>query len=351
METQNGNRFMIKLAVVILNWNGIGFLKRFLPSVIENSTEDHIEIWIADNGSTDGSIPFIKESFPLVRLLEFDRNHGFAGGYNKALSMINAEYFILLNSDAYVTAGWTEPLLGLMEGNGLVAACMPKIKDASRKEYFEYAGASGGYIDFLGYPFCRGRLFDVIEQDNGQYDDEREIFWATGACMMVRASDWHGSGGLDETFFAHMEEIDMCWRMKNQGKKIMICPSSTIYHLGGGSLPSLHPRKTFLNFRNSLLMLLKNLPPGKLHILLPRFIFDWLSIFKFLFSLSFSNAFAVIRAHLSFFRYFPAYLKKRKQLQQSISVIIDHKEIYKGSIVIDFFLRKRKLFSQIEDTT
>jgi GT2 family glycosyltransferase len=348
VETQNGKQNMIRLAIVILNWNGVDFLRRYLPSVMENSQGDHIKIWVADNGSTDNSLAYLRECHPEVGLLEFDSNHGFAGGYNKALSMIKSEYYILLNSDATVTAGWTEPLLRLMENDPRTAACMPKIRDMTRTGYFEHAGAAGGYIDFLGYPFCRGRIFDMVEPDGGQYDDEREIFWASGACMMVRAEDWHHSGGFDETFFAHMEEIDLCWRLKSNGRKVMVCPSSVIYHLGGGTLPQLHPRKTFFNFRNSLLMLLKNLPQGKLYLLIVRLVFDWLSVIKFIFSLSFANAFAVIRAHFAFFRLFPDYLDKRKKLHGNSSVVkTSHKEIYPRSIVVDFFLLNRKLYSRL----
>jgi len=349
---------MTKIAIVILNWNGIGFLRRFMPCVTEYSSSEQVEVWVADNGSTDGSMGFLRDRFPEVMLLEFDRNYGFAGGYNKALAEIKAEYYILLNSDVMVTPGWTEPLLQAMENDKSIAACMPKIKDLNRREYFEYAGAAGGYIDFLGYPFCRGRVFDVLEKDNGQYDDIREVFWTTGACMMVRGAHWHDEGGLDDTFFAHMEEIDLCWRLKNSGKKIIVCPSSVVYHLGGGTLPQYHPRKTFWNFRNSLLMLLKNLPPGKLYLVFVRLLFDWLSVIKFLVALSFSNALAVLRAHIAFFGLVRRYLKKRReQHQRNIAIKWfwtekdatprKHREIYSGSVVIGFFLLKRRYFSQI----
>jgi GT2 family glycosyltransferase len=349
---------MIRVAIVILNWNGIDFLRRFLPSVVEHSVGDHIEIWVADNGSTDGSQTFLKNQYPEIRLLELGSNYGFAGGYNKALETIKSEFFILLNSDAAVTPEWTVPLLELMERSPHVAACMPKIKDINRTDYFEHAGASGGFIDFLGYPFCRGRIFDDIEYDKGQYDDEREVFWATGACMMVRAADWHESGGFDERFFAHMEEIDLCWRLKRMGKKIMVCPSSVVYHLGGGTLPQSHPRKTFLNFRNSLLMLLRNLPSTKLYLIFIRLIFDGLSVLKFIFSLSFENSFAVIKAHWAFFKLSPAYFKMRKTLHNDAlspgnhdsgpKRATTHKEIYKRSIVLDFFLLKRRSFSETD---
>ena len=339
---------MVKLAIVILNWNGIDFLRRFLPSVINYSLYDDSEIWVADNGSSDGSQDIVRKEFPDVRLLEFDRNYGFTGGYNRALNEINAAYYVLLNSDVEVTDGWIGPMLSIMEDDKTVAACMPKIKDLKRKDYFEYAGASGGFIDFMGYPFCRGRIFHVLERDNGQYDDQREVFWATGACMMVRGADWHEAGGLDDTFFAHMEEIDLCWRFKNSGKKILVCPSSVVYHLGGGTLHRSNPRKTFWNFRNSLLLLLKNLPAGRLYLLPLRLLLDWLSIIKFLGSLSFGSAFAVLRAHLSFFVQVSRFWKKRGRLRQPGFLPAGKKEIYPRSIVVEFFIRRKRYFSTLD---
>ncbi len=338
---------MIKLAVVILNWNGLGYLKRFMPGIIENSQGEQVKVWVVDNFSSDGSIEFLEEHFPEVSLMELDWNYGFSGGYNRALDIIEAEYYILLNSDVEVTKGWTEPLLKLMEADPGIAACMPKVKDLNRKEYFEYAGAAGGFIDFMGYPFCRGRIFDVVEKDSGQYDNEYEIFWATGACMMLRASDWHEAGGFDEKFFAHMEEIDLCWRFKNAGKNIRVVPSSVVYHHGGGTLPVSNPRKTWFNFRNSLLMLLKNLPDGKISLIFVRLLADWLSIIKFLLSLSFANALAVVRAHIAFFSLVPYCLRKRSELRKT-SGLSDHDEIYSKSIVIEFFLRKKKYFSMLD---
>jgi GT2 family glycosyltransferase len=338
---------MTGLAIIILNWNGVAYLRRFLPGVVDNSRGNEITIWVADNYSLDNSLEFVREHYPEVRILEFDRNYGFAGGYNRALAAIPAEYYILLNSDVEVTPGWTEPLLKLMESNSEVAACMPRIRDLNNREYFEHAGASGGFIDYLGYPFCRGRIFDVVEKDTGQYDDERDIFWATGACMMVRAADWHGAGGFDERFFAHMEEIELCWRLKNAGKRIRVVPSSVVYHVGGGTLPVNSPRKTWFNFRNSLLMLLLNLPPGKLHLLLVRLGLDWLSVFKFLLAFSFANAFAVIRSHVSFFMLFPEYFRRRRNLSKRKNVVL-HREIYPGSIVLKFFLGGRKFFSDLD---
>jgi GT2 family glycosyltransferase len=338
---------MKRVAIVVLNWNGLAYLKRFMPVISEHSQGSHIELWVADNCSADGSIEYLKEHFPEVQLLVFDRNYGFSGGYNRALAAIEAEYYILLNSDVEVTAGWTGPLLELMDNDPEVAACMPKIKDLNSREYFEYAGASGGFIDFLGYPFCRGRIFDVVEKDSGQYDDQREVFWATGACMMIRSADWHRAGGFDERFFAHMEEIDLCWRLKNAGKKIMVVPSSVIYHLGGGTLPTGNSRKIWFNFRNSLLMLLKNLPPGRLYMLIIRLALDWLSVIKFLFSFSFDSALAVVKAHFSFFGLFAEYFRKRKMLIRKGNVV-QHKEIYQGSIVFRFFTGTGKYFSNLD---
>lgn len=338
---------MTKIAIVILNWNGISLLRGFIPSVLKYSEGENVTIWVADNGSEDDSVNFLSTEFPQVNLMEFEQNLGFTGGYNKAFSVIEAEYYILLNSDVEVTAEWLEPMLRLMEDDSGVAVCVPKIKDLNRREFFEYAGASGGFIDFLGYPFCRGRLFESIERDTGQYDDEKEIFWATGACMMIRAADWHAEGGFDERFFAHMEEIDLCWRLKNKGRKIMVCPSSVVFHLGGGTLPRYHPKKTYYNFRNSLLMLLRNLPRRKLYLLLIRWLFDWMSVIKFLAAFSFRNALAVIRAHLGFLRLSGVYLSQRKKADKN-NILPDHREIYRKSIVIDFFLRKRKKFTSLE---
>ncbi|MFO7924996.1 MAG: glycosyltransferase family 2 protein [Bacteroidales bacterium] len=354
---------MIKLAIVILNWNGIEYLRRFLPEVKKYSESEQNHLWIADNGSSDGSLKFLEDRFPDVRVLKFDKNYGFAGGYNKAFAEINAEYYILLNSDVQVTPGWTEPLIRLMDNDTNVAACMPKIRDITRRDYFEYAGAAGGFIDFLGYPFCRGRIFDVIEKDHGQYDDEREVFWATGACMIVRGTHWHAAGGLDKKFFAHMEEIDLCWRLKNAGRKIMVCPSSVVYHLGGGTLPPYHPRKVFLNFRNSLLMLAKNLPRRRLWLILIRLGLDWISVMKFISAFSFANAFAVVKAHFAFFgQLINKQLKKRAAgyLSDPSSATLSggtagnqsrapemHPEMYRRSIVIDFFIKGRRVFSRL----
>ena len=246
-------------AVVILNWNGKHMMEKFLPSVTAHTSGD-AEVIIADNGSTDDSIEFLHTHYPDLRIIQLDQNYGFAEGYNRALAQIEADYYVLLNDDVEVTPHWVEPVIEQMQQNPLTAICQPKLLMYDQRDTFEYAGAAGGFIDRYGYPFCRGRLFDVVEKDHGQYDDPCEIFWASGAAMFVRADVWHQLGGLDGDFFAHMEEIDFCWRAKNKGYRVEYCPKSAIYHVGGGTLPKSNPRKTFLNFRNNLSMLYKNLP-------------------------------------------------------------------------------------------
>lgn len=331
-----------KVAVVILNYNGKGFLEKFLPNVIENSSEI-AEIIVADNKSTDDSVDFMRANYPNIRLILNDFNGGFATGYNVALRQVDADYYVLLNSDIEVTPNWIEPVIELMESDEKIAACQPKILSYYDKTKFEYAGAAGGYIDKYGYPFCRGRIFQEIENDNGQFNDVKEIFWATGACMFVRATLYHQHGGLDDSFFAHMEEIDFCWRLKNLGYKIMYCPSSKIYHIGGGTLPKSSARKTYLNFRNNLSLLMKNLPEGKVfRTIFYRFFLDWIAGFKFLCDGSFADFFAVSKAHLSFIKNIP-YLRKerRKHTHKNVS------QIYQKNIVFKHFLEKKRLFSEL----
>jgi len=333
---------MAETAVVILNYNGKNFLEKYLPSVIRNSLE--AEIVVADNASTDDSVAFIKSHFPHIRLLENIRNEGFAGGYNWALSQIKADFYVLLNSDIEVTPNWIEPVISLMKSDDNIAACQPKIRSVFQKDHFEYAGASGGFIDQWGYPFCRGRIFDVLEKDNGQYDDAREIFWATGACLFVKAEIYHQLGGLDKDFFAHMEEIDFCWRAKNQGYKIMVQPASVVYHVGGGTLPKNSAWKTFLNFRNNFMLLYKNLPSDRLwKVLIIRLFLDGLAGIKFLLQGQVKDVVAIVKAHF----YFYSHLKKLKQkrislLQKPVSCI------YKGSLVRAHFLKRVKLFSELD---
>jgi GT2 family glycosyltransferase len=266
---------MIKTAVVILNWNGLTYLKMFLGTVVKNTADNNTVIFVADNGSTDGSSEWIAENFSEVTLINLDKNYGFAGGYNLALQQIEAEYFVLLNSDIEVTEGWLKPLINHLELNPDVASCQPKILSFDRRDHFEYAGAAGGFIDKYGYPFCRGRIFNNIEKDNGQYNTTEDIFWSSGACMAVRSEAWKKCDGFDADFFAHMEEVDLCWRFSKAGFRVTCLPDSIVYHVGGGALPYNSPFKTYLNFRNGLFLLYKNLPDENFRkILLIRRILD-----------------------------------------------------------------------------
>ncbi|MCF8371502.1 MAG: glycosyltransferase family 2 protein [Bacteroidales bacterium] len=339
---------MDKTAIVILNWNGRKFLEEFLPSVIGHSKLPGIRIWVADNGSTDNSVGFLKETYPDIGLVCLDENHGFTGGYNLALAKIEAEYFVLLNSDVEVTTGWLDPLVKLMDSEKDIAACMPKILAFGAKSQFEYAGASGGFIDKYGFPFCRGRIFDNLEKDNGQYNSQRDIFWATGACMFVRAQVFHRLGGFDNDFFAHMEEIDLCWRMKNAGHRIVIEPASVVYHVGGGTLPNESPHKLYLNFRNNLYLLYKNLPDKKFRTtLFIRQVLDGVAALKYLAGFNFSSFAAVLKAHLSFYANRKALRAKRIEIQKNRKQS-QFKEIYPRSIVVGYFLKKKKKFGELE---
>jgi len=335
-----------KVAVVILNWNGKKYLEQFLPKLVEHSSLPDVDLFVADNGSTDDSVPFIQSEYPQIKLILFDKNYGFTGGYNKALEQIDAEYFVILNSDVEVTPNWLNPIINFMDENTDVAACQPKIKSFAQKEYFEYAGAAGGFIDKFGYPFCRGRILDSVEKDEGQYDDIREIFWATGACMFVRANIFKSAGGFDEDFFAHMEEIDLCWRFKNLGYKVFYHPDSVVYHVGGGALPNDSPRKLFLNYRNNLFLLLKNVNRGQLlQKILQRMILDGVSAGMYLAGLKFSSFSAVFRAHIAFYKRLFKMLKKRQKNQLKLNQI---EEIYPRSIVYGYFLKKRKYFWSLD---
>jgi GT2 family glycosyltransferase len=337
---------LIKTAVVILNWNGIRYkhLANFLSGVLELSSKD-AEVIVADNNSDDGSLEWLQENHPEVRVIKNPENAGFASGYNKALAQVDAEYYVLLNSDIEVTENWIAPVISMMDADPAIAACQPKILNQHEglRNEFEYAGAAGGYIDKYGYPFCRGRLFQHLEQDIGQYDDVYEIFWATGACMFVRAEIYHELGGLDDDFFAHMEEIDLCWRMKNKGYKVMYCGDSTVYHVGGGTLPKKYPRKTYLNFRNNLTLLFKNLPNDRLlKVYIARMFLDGIAGLKFLVEGSFMSFIAVTRAHVSFLRTFRKTMKKRRSCEpEHVS------EIYWGNIAFDYFLKRKRLFTEL----
>ena len=335
-----------RIAVVILNWNGKDFLSRFLPGIIANSGA--AEIVVADNASTDDSVSFVKSHFPTVVLIQNTSNGGFAKGYNDALREVKATYYVLLNSDVEVTPGWIDAPLHLLESDPDIAACQPKILDYNNRSSFEYAGAAGGYLDKFGFPFCRGRIFDSYEKDESQYNDSREIFWATGACLFIRADAYHNQHGLDEDFFAHMEEIDLCWRLKNEGFKIMYCAGSKVYHVGGGTLSKSNPHKTYLNFRNNLILLCKNHAPGFFLLkLLLRMKLDAIAAFKFLFSGDGKHFVAVVQAHFSFYSTLPLTLRKRRSLRKKIRSY-SKTAIYKKSIVFDYYLRGKRKFSELD---
>ncbi len=339
---------MSRTAVVILNWNGLKYLQYFLHITVRNTTGDGSEIIIADNHSTDGSVEYIEKHYPGIRLIRFDRNYGFAMGYRKALEQIDADYYVLLNSDIEVTECWLEPLIGAMEGDPAMAACMPVIRSYNRRDMFEYAGAAGGFIDRYGYPFCRGRIMDNIECDEGQYDDTREVFWASGACMVLRAECYRRAGGLDDMFFAHMEEIDLCWRLQRMGYTIRCITASTVFHVGGGTLPNDNPRKLYLNYRNNIFLLVKNLAFHRLFTVLPvRIMMDIASSFVYLGRGSGGLWWAVVRAHASVCRQLPALLRARcraGRLCRSFRI----GGIYRRSIVYDYFVRKIRVFGQLE---
>lgn len=305
----------MKVAVVILNWNGKALLKQFLPSVVKNSPE--ARIYVADNASTDDSIDFLQEHFPQVEIIRNSVNGGFAKGYNDALQVLKEDLFVLLNSDVEVTPNWLPPMIAEMENDPTVAALQPKILNYRKKEYFEYAGAAGGFIDALGYPYCRGRIFETLEKDEGQYNEIKEIFWATGACMMIRKIDFFETGGFDEDFFAHQEEIDLCWRLFNRNKKIKAVGTSAVYHLGGGTLDSMHPQKTFLNFRNSLFVIVKNAPKRKVGIIIfLRLLLDGVAGLKFLLQLKASHTAAILKAHKDFYLHLKKMWKKRENISK-----------------------------------
>jgi GT2 family glycosyltransferase len=289
-----------KVAIVILNWNGRNYLQQFLPSVLK-STYANKEVIVADNASSDDSVKFLQESFPMVRIISLKENHGFARGYNEALSSVQADYYVLLNSDVEVSPDWIEPVIELIESDKVIGAAQPKILSYINKEMFEYAGAAGGWMDRLGYPFARGRVFELCEKDEGQYDDIAQVFWASGAALFVRAAIFHQLNGFDNYFFAHMEEIDFCWRLQLAGYNVYACPKSKVYHVGAGTLQKESPQKTFLNFRNNLIMLVKNLPFAQAVWKIPfRILLDAISAFKFLFSDGAVYFVAVLKAHLAF---------------------------------------------------
>jgi GT2 family glycosyltransferase len=332
------------VAIVILNWNGKHYLQQFLPSVMQ-SQYGNLRIIVADNGSSDDSIAFLKKDFPTIEILQLDNNYGFAKGYNEALKRVEADYFILLNSDVEVTPGWIEPVINYMVSHPNVAACQPKILSFHNKEMFEYAGAAGGWIDAFGYPFSRGRVFDVCEKDEQQYNSIQKIFWSSGAAMFVRSELFFKAGGFDEFFFAHMEEIDLCWRMHLMGYEIYCIPQSVVYHVGGGTLPKGNSRKTFLNFRNNQIMMWKNMSWKEKWWKIPfRMGLDQLSGFKELLSGKGGYFLAVIRAHLAFVKWIIFGKKVKGPVPMSLKELDG---VYKGNIVIEYFLRGKKKFGDI----
>ncbi|NOY96086.1 MAG: glycosyltransferase family 2 protein [Chlorobi bacterium] len=337
-----------KVAIVILNWNGKKLLRQYLPSVVEHSRDEDVKIVVADNGSTDNSIDFVRENFPSVTVLCLNENYGFAKGYNVALQKVDADYFILLNSDVEVTERWIEPSIERMEANPKIAAIQPKVLSYQHKGQFEYAGAAGGFIDKFGYPFCRGRILNVNEQDEGQYDRPSPIFWATGACLFIRAGLFKMVGGFDEDFWAHMEEIDLCWRLKNRGFAVWYEPGSVVYHLGGGTLSYDNPKKIYLNFRNNLFMLFKNLPKGKAFFpFFVRMVLDGVAAIKFLVNLNLKAFWAVCKAHAVFYKNFSRFNRKRKLLQPVMSKP-SHNEVFQSSIMWKFFIQKIRKFSELD---
>ena len=344
MENTGSNADGMKpLAVIILNWNGRDLLRRFLPSVVEHSDSSISRIVVADNGSDDDSIEVLEREFPQVEIQKKEKNFGFAEGYNRAVKAIECKYTILLNSDAAASPGWDIALFDFMENQPDVGACQPKLLSFNNPESFEYAGAAGGYIDCNGYPYCRGRIFDTCEKDAGQYDSIADIHWATGAALMVRRQVYIDCGGLDPEFFAHMEEIDLCWRIRLAGWKIAIVPTAVVYHLGGGSLPAENPRKTYLNFRNNLLMLHKNLPDtvrGK--ILLRRRLLDTVAWLKFMLTFDFANANAILRAHGDFRRMRDMYVEHPR------FNLLGSDRCGRRNILWQYFVRRRKTFDKLK---
>jgi GT2 family glycosyltransferase len=330
----------VKVAVVILNWNGKDLLERFLPSVVKFSSE--ATVYIADNASTDNSVAFVSEFFPTVKIIQNKENGGYAKGYNDALKNLSEDIFILLNSDVEVTENWLQPVVSEFEKDSSVVAAQPKILDYKNKEYFEYAGAAGGFIDKYGYPYCRGRIFNTLEKDMGQYDDVSQIFWASGACLFVKAEAFWQAGALDEDYFAHQEEIDLCWRLQSKGGKIVYVGASKVYHVGGATLAALNPKKTFYNFRNSLLNLLKNTVGTKAFTaLLARMLLDGVAAFQFLIQDKPKHFFAILKAHLSFYALLPKFLRKRKVFSSTL------KYYTLKSIVFQYFINNKKKFNRL----
>ncbi len=339
---------MDKVAIVILNWNGRKMLEQYLPKLLENLTVGAF-VYVADNASTDDSMEWLRTNFPQVRLIQLERNWGFADGYNRALRQVEARYYVLLNSDVEVTPQWLEPLTQWLDANAEVAACQPKLRAVHDHASFEYAGAAGGFLDKYGYPFCRGRIFDTVETDHGQYDEPTEVLWATGACLMIRSKDYWEAGGLDARFFAHNEEIDLCWRLWLRGRKVVCLPQSVVYHVGGGTLPKGNPMKTYLNFRNNLTMLYKNLPERELRrVMCMRWLLDYVAAFQTLvFNRNVGDFKAIFRARRDFRKWLPQFRDDRRRIQQE-TVVSDVPTRVHYSILYRYYLKRKKYYSEIK---
>ena len=332
---------MSELSIALLNYNGKTHLQRYLPSVVQHSSS--FPIVVIDNGSTDDSVDYLKSHYPQIRLIEFDENHGFCGGYNRAMQLLDSKYVVLINTDVEVTANWIDPILDYLKTHPEVKAAQPKVLDDKMKTHFEYAGGSGGFLDAFGYPFCRGRIFETIEEDTGQYDNITKVAWASGSCLFIERETYISLGGLDERFFAHMEEIDLCWRIWNSGNQVVVVPQSKVYHLGGGTLHKSSPRKTYLNFRNGLSLLVKNEEAGKLLWKLPfRLVLDWIACFKFSIQSGPQHGLAILRAHLDFFREFKRSCQMRpKQFNRN-------RPRFKGLLVVSYFIFGQHTFQALK---
>jgi len=334
------------VAIIILNWNGKALLSRFLPGIVQ-SEYTNLQLIVGDNASTDDSVNYIRSNFPTVHIIQNDRNYGFAEGYNRIIDQVDAEYYVLLNSDVEVPANWIRPVILAMETDARIAAAQPKIKWFSDKSKFEYAGGAGGFMDINAFPFCRGRLFDQLETDFGQYNDQKEIFWASGAAFFIRRTQWQESGGLDPDLFAHMEEIDLCWRLKNLGYKIICCPDAEVYHVGGGTLDASNPYKVFLNFRNNLMIMQKNLPYAEALWKLPlRFCIDFVAWLQFILKGDIKFALAISKAHYQFIMSLKRTASKRGHTHLPYTT---HTGVYLSSVVWSFFIKGVRSFSQLKD--
>ncbi len=329
----------MKIAIVILNWNGKALLEQFLPSVIDHSKK--ADIYVADNASTDDSVAFLQKQFPEVKIIQNTENGGYAKGYNDALKQVDADVFCLLNNDVEVTPNWLDPIMDVYQNNPNTAIIQPKLLDYNRRDYFEYAGAAGGFIDKFGYPYCRGRIFNTIEKDNGQYNDVIDISWASGACLFIKKDIFKTLNGFDEAFFAHMEEIDLCWRTKNLGYDIKYIGASEIYHVGGATLSNANTKKTFLNFRNSLYTLVKNANGNLLFLVLTRLVLDAVAGIKFILNFKPNHTLAIIKSHFSFYGHLPTLLKQRKRLHKTLNYFV------KSSIVWSYFIKNKKHFKSL----